>query len=117
MAEHIQVVTTTETQEDARRIARALVEARLASCVQIIGPIESTYHWKGAIETNREWQCMIKTRLDRFTQVDATIRRLHPYEVPEVFALPMVAGSRDYLKWIDAEVSSRSSGSVDPGEQ
>ena len=62
MTDHIQVITTTETEEDARRIALALVEGRLAACVQVLGPIASTYRWQGKIETAAEWQCVAKTR-------------------------------------------------------
>jgi periplasmic divalent cation tolerance protein len=104
MSDHIQIITTAGTRADAETIARALVNERLAACVQLLGPILSTYHWQGSIETNQEWQCMIKTRRDLFEQVEATIRKLHPYEVPEILALPVVAANRSYLDWIDAEV-------------
>ncbi len=103
MAEYVEVVTTTQNRDDAMRIARTLVEARLAACVQIRGPIESTYHWKGAIETAEEWQCVAKSRADLFDQIDAAIRDVHPYEVAEILALPIAAGSRAYLDWIAQE--------------
>ena len=69
MSQPVQVVTTTEKEEDAARIARVLVESRLAACVQVLGPVTSTYRWKGAIETATEWQCWAKTRGDLFEQV------------------------------------------------
>ena len=104
MTNYIQVVTTTERKEDAERIARALVEARLAACVQIVGPITSTYRWKGEIETAEEWQCVAKSREDLFAEIDEAIRELHPYEVPEILALPIVAGSSAYLEWLEGEL-------------
>lgn len=96
----IQVVTTTETKEQARAIARHLVEEELAACVQIIPGVESTYLWKGKIETSREFMCLIKTREDLYPQVEAAIKSMHPYEVPEIIALPIVKGSKDYLNWL-----------------
>jgi len=96
----IQVITTTEMREDAERIARSLVEMRLAGCVQILGPMTSIYHWKGKIETAGEWLCLIKTSEDRYAMVEQTIRSLHPYETPEIIALPITLGSRDYLEWL-----------------
>jgi len=107
MTDYIQVVTTTERREDAERIARALVEARLAACVQVLGPITSTYHWKGAIETSREWQCVAKSRQDLYPRLEETIRAAHPYEVPEILAVPITAASQSYLDWLDAELTGR----------
>ena len=106
MTDYIQVVTTTERKEDAERIARALVEARLAACVQIVGPITSRYHWKGAIETAEEWQCVAKSREVLFAEIDEAIRGIHPYDVPEILALPIAAGSRAYLEWVGAELKT-----------
>ena len=103
MTDYIQVVTTTERREDAERIGRALVEERLAACVQVAGPITSTYRWQGKIETAEEWQCWAKSRRDLYEQIERTIRQLHPYEVPEILAMPIVAGSADYLAWLHAE--------------
>jgi periplasmic divalent cation tolerance protein len=104
MSDYIQVVTTAGTRDDAQRIARALVEERLAACVQIVGPVGSTYRWKGQIETGEEWQCWAKTRQSLYERVEQAIRRLHPYEVPEILALPILAGSAGYLAWLDEEV-------------
>jgi periplasmic divalent cation tolerance protein len=99
----IQVTTTTEKRDDAGRIARALVEARLAACVQIVGPITSIYRWKGKIETAGEWLCLIKSRAEHYGAVEQAIRSLHPYETPEIVAVPITAGSRDYLDWLRGE--------------
>jgi len=104
MPDPIQVVTTTASREDAERIARELIDERLAACVQVAGPITSTYRWQGAIESSREWLCLIKSRQDLYAELEAAIRRLHPYEVPEILALPVVAGNPAYLAWLDAEV-------------
>jgi periplasmic divalent cation tolerance protein len=104
MPEYIQVLTTTEHREDAERIARELVEQRLAACVQVAGPISSIYRWRGKIETTQEWQCWAKSRRDLYDQIERAIRQVHPYEVPEILAVPILAGSADYLAWLDAEV-------------
>jgi periplasmic divalent cation tolerance protein len=104
MPDYIQVLTTTATKEDAQRIAQALVESRLAACVQVLGPITSTYRWQGTEETSEEWLCQIKTRRDLFDTLEEAIRRIHPYEVPEILALPVVAGSQKYLAWLEGEV-------------
>jgi periplasmic divalent cation tolerance protein len=104
MTEYVQIITTAGTRNDAEMIARVLVDRRLAACVQLFGPIFSTYRWQGSIETNQEWQCAIKTRRDLFAQVEATIRKLHPYDVPEILALPILSASQNYLEWIDTEV-------------
>jgi periplasmic divalent cation tolerance protein len=106
MPDFIQVVTTVGKQDEARRIADALVERRLAGCVHIAGPVESVYRWQGKIETATEWQCWIKTRLEHYEAVEAAIRELHSYEVPEILVLPVIAGSASYLKWLADETTS-----------
>jgi len=98
--EYIQVVTTTGSADEARRIAMALVEEKLAACVQIVGPIESIYRWQGKLEKATEWQCWIKTRRQNYDAVEAAIRRWHSYEVPEILAVPIITGSEAYLKWL-----------------
>jgi len=107
MEEYIQVFTTTEEKNDAEKIAKALVEKRVAACVQIIGPITSTYWWKGNLETAQEWLCLIKSRRDLYDEVEAAIKEMHPYETPEIMALPFVAGSREYLEWLRSELKSK----------
>ena len=101
--EFIQVVTTTASQEGAKKIAQALVEQRLAGCVQIVGPVKSVYRWKGQVESAVEWQCWIKTRRTKFEAVAQVIRQLHTYEVPEILAIPIVEGSEAYLIWLASE--------------
>ena len=107
MTDYIQVTTTTENRVDADRIAKSLVEARLAACVQIEGPITSTYRWNGRIETSQEWRCVIKTGRDLFEQIDRAIRKIHPYDVPQILAVPILAGSPAYLDWLEGELIRR----------
>lgn len=106
MAEYLQIITTTETKAEAERIAKVLIEGGIAACVQIVGPITSTYSWKGRIETAEEWQCLIKTRADLFGQVERSIKSVHSYETPEIIALPIKTGSREYLEWMEEALSS-----------
>ncbi|HPD56487.1 MAG TPA: divalent-cation tolerance protein CutA [Smithellaceae bacterium] len=105
MKSYIQISTTTETKEQAQKIAQHLVEQKLAACVQISGPMESTYRWKGNVETAQEWLCAIKTRASLFKKVEAAIKKLHSYETPEIIAVPVVQGTEDYLRWIDDSLS------------
>lgn len=104
MSEIIQVVTTTASAEDARRIAAAVVERKVAACAQVSGPIESCYRWQGKLERLSEWQCTIKTRADTWIVLLEVIQQLHPYDEPEILALPVLDGSRGYLDWVKQEV-------------
>lgn len=104
MSGAIQVLTTTGSREDADRIARSLVDERLAACVQVLGPITSTYRWQGAIEHGEEWLCLIKSHSDNYAELEQAIRRVHPYQVPEILAMPVVAGSQSYLEWLRGEL-------------
>jgi periplasmic divalent cation tolerance protein len=104
MAEYIQIFTTTESRDDAEMISRDVVEKRLAACAQVLGPITSTYWWKEEIEKTEEWLCIMKSRRDLFNELEEAIKSIHPYEVPEIVALPIVSGSQSYLEWIDLEV-------------
>jgi periplasmic divalent cation tolerance protein len=104
MTGYIQVVTTTDSRADAERIARTLVEKRVAGCVQILGPVSSTYRWQGEIETADEWLCLIKSKEDRYADLERAILEVHSYDVPEILAMPVVAGSADYLQWLAEEL-------------
>ncbi|MBM4271032.1 MAG: divalent-cation tolerance protein CutA [Deltaproteobacteria bacterium] len=104
MGSYIQVVTTAEKREDAEKIARTVVEKRLAGCVQILGPVTSIYWWKGNVETAEEWQCVMKSRSDLYGAVETAIISVHPYEVPEIIAVPITAGSQNYLDWLQGEL-------------
>ncbi|MDI6722731.1 MAG: divalent-cation tolerance protein CutA [Candidatus Aenigmarchaeota archaeon] len=107
MKSYIQISTTTETKEQAQKIAKYLVAQKLVACVQISGPIESTYRWKGKVETAQEWLCLIKTRASLFGKVEAVIKKLHPYETPEIIAVPIIKGSKEYLNWLDKETENK----------
>lgn len=97
------VLTTLPDRESARAIAQALLDARLAACVTIGAPVTSMYHWQGAIETAEETPVTVKTRADLFDDVARAIRSRHPYELPEIIAVPIADGTADYLAWLDAE--------------
>ena len=104
MADHLQVLTTAGSEEEAGRIAAILVDRRLAACVQILGPIVSRYRWQGTVEEAEEWQCLAKTEAACYPAVEAAIREAHSHEEPEIVAMPIVAGSAGYLRWVSAEV-------------
>ena len=104
--EPIVVVTTIDQESLAKEIAGLLVERQLAACVQVVGPVESLYHWQGRIETSREWQCLVKTSRANYAAVEAAIREIHTYTVPEIIALPIVAGSAAYLGWLEEQLLS-----------
>lgn len=87
----------------ATALARALVEARLAACVNVGAPVDSLYHWRGEIETASEVPVMIKTQRDRYRDIESAIRARHPYELPEIIAVPISDGLAPYLQWITAE--------------
>jgi periplasmic divalent cation tolerance protein len=105
MTEFIQVTTAIDTKEGAQKIAQTLVERRLAACVHVAGPITSTYWWQGKLEIEEEWTCAAKTRRDLYDTVEKAIREVHPYNEPEVIALPIVEGSQSYLAWIEQETA------------
>ncbi len=109
MPTYLQVLTAIDTREHAQQLARTVVEARLAACAQIIGPITSTYWWQGRIETAEEFLCLMKTRRDRYRQLEQAIRQAHPYQVPEILAVPVSAGLGDYLIWLDESTCARPS--------
>ena len=104
MAEYIQLFTTTESRDDAEIISREVVEKRLAACAQVLGPITSTYWWKEEVEKTEEWLCIMKSRRDLFHALEETIKGIHPYEVPEIVAVPIVLGSPSYLEWLGQEI-------------
>jgi periplasmic divalent cation tolerance protein len=103
MTDFLEVHTTIDFQEAAQKIAEALVAKRLAACVQISGPIISTYWWQGKIEQAEEWVCTAKTRRELYDELEQAIRETHTYDVPEILAVPIAAGNKSYLDWICAE--------------
>jgi periplasmic divalent cation tolerance protein len=97
----IVILCTAPAQDDtAQRLARGLVESGLVACVNVIGPIRSVYRWQGNVEDDQELQLLIKTRASAFGAVERFVKEHHPYEVPELLALPVVAGSDAYLSWL-----------------
>ncbi|MFC1863889.1 divalent-cation tolerance protein CutA [Thermodesulfobacteriota bacterium] len=101
MADYIQVSTTTENKDDAKKIARELVQKRLAACVQTVGPILSTYWWEDKVNEEEEWLLIIKTGNKMYGEVEEVIKEMHPYEIPEIIASPVIKGSKDYLEWLE----------------
>lgn len=97
---YVLVLSTCPDEQTAERLAENLVEARLAACVNILGPLRSVYHWKGAVQKDDELLLIIKTHVDRYPQVEQLIIQQHPYELPEVVQVGIGAGSADYLSWI-----------------
>ena len=98
------VTTTTSRKDEAETLAGELVSRRLAGCVQIVGPIASVFHWQGKIEHSEEWLCQIKTRRDKYAELEAAIRELHPYDVPEILAVSVAAASDAYAQWLHEEL-------------
>ncbi len=102
--QYIQITTTTDRKAEAERIAKALVEQQLAACVQIIGPVNSIYRWRGKVEKTKEWICQIKTIGLMYEAVEKVILSMHSYEVPEIITVPIVNGSANYLQWMDDSI-------------
>ena len=94
------ILTTAGSQEEARKIAHALVERRLAACVNIVPQIESVYRWQGKVDVAEEWLLLIKTQADLFEQVRDAVKELHSYDLPECVMLEVSGGSQEYLDWI-----------------
>lgn len=100
MTDKIVVLTTCETEEEGRNVARALVQQQLAACVNLVPKVISVYRWKGAVEEAGEYLLLIKTSRALLREVQSAIERLHSYELPEVVALTIVDGSERYLEWL-----------------
>jgi periplasmic divalent cation tolerance protein len=98
------VLCTAGSEDEARKIANALVDRKLAACVNIIPRIESIYRWQGKVESSREWLLLIKTTAEKFDAVRNAIRELHSYELPECIAITLEDGSYDYLQWIEDSI-------------
>ena len=95
------VLVTCGTLAEAKRIARAAIEARLAACVNVVrNPVDSIYRWKGEVEVSREYLLVIKSTVRRLPELERMVRSMHSYNVPEFVALPVVSGSREYLAWL-----------------
>jgi periplasmic divalent cation tolerance protein len=108
VAECFQVTTTLPGEAAAHQVATRLVEEHLAACAQVLGPVSSTYRWRGSIEQSVEWYCNLKTTKTRLPALKKRIRELHPYELPEVIAIRIQDGDADYLDWVETAVSGES---------
>jgi periplasmic divalent cation tolerance protein len=106
MTDKIVVLSTCGSAEEARKLARHLVEAHLAACVNVVPGIYSVFHWEGKVDEASEWLLVIKSTRARMEDLKAEIRKIHSYAVPEIVALQIVDGSTDYLDWIDREVGA-----------
>jgi periplasmic divalent cation tolerance protein len=95
------VLTTASSHDEAKRIAKALVEGRLAACVNLVGGVESIYRWQGEVEEAAEVLLLIKTNVEKLEALETAVRRLHSYEVPEFLIFEVNGGSAAYLKWLD----------------
>jgi periplasmic divalent cation tolerance protein len=101
----IQVQTAVASRLDGERIGQALVDAHLAACAQLVGPIESRYRWQGEVNVTEEWLLLIKARQADWDILTSEIRRLHPYEVPELLGVPVLSVSDDYAAWVLEETA------------
>ena len=101
MSDPIIVLVTCGSEEEALKIANALVEAHLAACVNLVAPIRSIYRWEGKIWYEKECLLVIKTQKDRFEELEKRVKSLHSYSVPEIISLPVTEGSSAYLNWIE----------------
>jgi periplasmic divalent cation tolerance protein len=106
MTDKIVVLSTASSADEAEKIARRLVEDRLAACVNLVPGMRSFYRWKGSIEDSQEWLLIVKSSRDRFEALRTALEKLHSYEIPEVIALPVVDGARNYLNWMDGELGA-----------
>ncbi|MGD0781458.1 MAG: divalent-cation tolerance protein CutA [Candidatus Aminicenantales bacterium] len=103
MSEYILALTTVPDEDKGRELAHLVVEARLAACAKVSASCLSVYHWEGKVIDDREWVLTIVTKQSLYPALEEKIRAYHPYKVPEIVALPILEGSLDYLRWIEAE--------------
>jgi periplasmic divalent cation tolerance protein len=104
MTDKIVVINTCGSEEEAERLARTLVDERLAACVTVIAPVKSFYRWNGVVTNSAEWLLLIKTSRPLFARLQGILDSSHTYELPEIIALPIVEGSTNYLAWLDREL-------------
>jgi periplasmic divalent cation tolerance protein len=103
MVKFIQIFTTTSKKTDALKIASSLIDGKLAACVQIVCPIQSTYTWKNKKEITTEWLCVIKSKSTLYKKVEELVKKIHPYELPEI-TYSNISGNKKYLDWIENSV-------------
>ncbi len=104
---YIVILITVGMRHEGLKIARALVEDGLAACVNMVGGVDSVYRWKGKVEEGREWLLIAKTTMDLLDRVTARVKELHSYQVPEVVAIRVEGGNKEYLDWVGESVSGK----------
>jgi periplasmic divalent cation tolerance protein len=105
----VQVVTTIDSQNAANDLVKEIVGQRLAACGQVIGPVQSTYWWDGQLESAEEWMCILKTTIEHLPDLQTHLHQVHPYDVPELLAVPVADGSSAYIDWMRGELRPLSS--------
>ena len=100
----VTVYITTSSETEATKIGQKLVEERLVSCVNILPQMKSIYWWEGKIEVAKEWLCVMKSRNELYEALEKTVKEIHPYDVPEILAIPVIAGNPSYLEWLNGEL-------------
>jgi len=103
MSAHVVVFITTGSVDEAQRIARILVKERVAACVNMVSPVQSVYRWQGRVQEDQEVLLIVKTAAEMLEKLATRVKQLHSCEVPEIIALPIVAGAEDYLHWMDEQ--------------
>jgi len=103
MIKYVQILTAVSDKKEAQRITNLLIEKNLAACVQILGPIESVYKWKGKKKKAKEFLCFIKSLNNKSKLIIKKIKSLHSYEIPEIIVTPIIGGNPDYFKWMEKE--------------
>ncbi len=101
---HVLVLCSCPEEVAARSIANTLIEQGLAACASILPGVESVYRWRGKVESSREWLLLVKTRIERYAELESLVRKLHPDELPEIICLPVATGLAGYLDWVSEEV-------------
>lgn len=101
---HVVVLITASSKHEAEAIGKALVESKLAACVNIVNPVWSLFRWQGAIERQEEALLLVKSRSDLLPSITQVVKEMHSYTVPEVIALPILTGSSDYISWLDESI-------------
>lgn len=102
---YIQIFTTFPRKSDAEKIAKRLINEKLAGCVQVFGPIKSFYRWKGKVNIAREWLCVVKTTAIKYKRVEKAIKKIHSYSTPEIIFVPIVGGDPGYLSWLNKQLT------------
>jgi periplasmic divalent cation tolerance protein len=105
---YILVLVTASSKAEAEKIGQSLLERKLIACANIVGPVSSHFHWNGKIDVAEEFLVLMKSRMDLFTELSDAVKLLHSYEVPEVIALPLAAGSDAYFAWLAASLKKTS---------